>query len=55
MDHSLRGYLSRRSKKELEQIIALYENTENSDFYAPIVALARHFLEKSIAENSEQN
>lgn len=52
MDHSIYGYLSRRSKKELEDIITLYAAMTNDDYYKQIVDLAMHFLEQRIAEEN---
>ena len=45
MDHSIYGYLSRRSKEELEQIIAAYEHLGGNKYYAEILMIAKHFLE----------
>ena len=53
MDHSIRGYLSRRSKKELEQIILMYTPLQDQEFYKPILELARHFLEKRLKEDQK--
>ena len=51
MDHSIYGYLSRRSKEELEEIIKLYSPMVANDYYKHIVDLANHFLEKLITED----
>ena len=52
MDHSIYGYLSRRSKEELEEIIKLYSSMVADDYYRHIVDLAKHFLEKRITEEN---
>lgn len=36
MDHSIEGYLSRRSFRELVQVIALYEPLKEKPFYKRI-------------------
>ena len=53
MDHSICGYLSRRSKAELEQIIALYWHLREDDYYKSILDLAMHYLEKRIADEEK--
>ena len=44
MDHSIYGYLSRRSKEELAQIIVAYEHLGENKYYAEILVIAKHFL-----------
>lgn len=43
MDHSLRGYLSRRTNQELKQIILLYQHEEDESS-RQVVALAMEIL-----------
>ena len=45
MDHSIYGSLSRRSKEELERIIAMYEHLREMEYYKEILNMAEHFLE----------
>ena len=51
MAHSISGYLSRRSKEELEQIIAMYWHLRENDYYKDILDIAKHFLEERISES----
>lgn len=44
MDHSIYGYLSRRSKEELEQIIAMYGHLRENDYYEEILTMAERLL-----------
>ncbi len=53
MDHSIYGYLSRRSIEELEQIIAMYQHLQEDAYYKEILVMAKHFLEERISENDE--
>ena len=50
MDHSICGYLSRRSKEELEDIIALYSSLQESEYNKKILDIAIHCLEERIAQ-----
>lgn len=51
MDHSVYGYLSRRAKEELEQIIAMYGHLRQDAFYAQVLKTAEYFLQ--IRKNEE--
>lgn len=51
MDHSIYGYLSRRSKAELEQIIAMYRHLSENRCYKQMLNIAEHFLEKRKSED----
>lgn len=51
MDLSVYGYLSRRTKEELERIIAMYRPLKGDDYYKEILAIAEHFLQERISES----
>lgn len=46
MDHSIYGYLSRRSKDELEQIIAMCEHLQENEYDHQIFVMAKSFLKE---------
>ena len=50
MDRSTYGYLSRRSKEELERIIAVYWPLKENDYYKDILDIEKHFLEECLSE-----
>ena len=52
MDYSLYGYLSRRTKEELKQIIALYDHLRDDEYYKAILEMAEDILMEKI--NSEE-
>ncbi len=51
MDHSIYGYLSRRSKEELEQIISMYWHLREDTYYKDILNIAELFLKERISES----
>lgn len=50
MDHSLYGYLSRRSNEELEHFITLYWHLQEDDFYKNILDLINQVLEERASD-----
>ena len=46
MDLSINGYLSRRTREELERILAIYGHLRDDPYYKDIVAMAEDLLEK---------
>ena len=50
MDHSICGYLHRRSREELEEIIALYSSLQESEYNKMILDIAIRCLEERIVQ-----
>lgn len=49
MDHSLYGYLSRRSNEELEHFITLYWHLREDEFYKYILDMIEEILKERAA------
>lgn len=53
MDHSLYGYLSRRSDEALRNILLLYWHLREDDFYKPLLDMIEEILkERATTEES---
>ena len=52
MDHSLYGYLCRRSTEELEHILTLYWHLREEGFYKNILDLINQILEERAAPHA---
>ena len=49
MDHSIYGYLCRRSTEELNRIIAMCQANLEDSYYAEILAIAENILASRVS------